>query len=103
MDWGLSYAFGKSSNPESDRVTFSNVLVARQNREPDFDLAPAPPAYALFNIGYQKKFQLAKNQFNVGLQVNNILNTEYREYMNRFRYFTADMGRNILLKLNYQF
>ncbi|WP_233553714.1 TonB-dependent receptor [Algoriphagus lacus] len=103
MDWGVSYAFGKSSNPESDRITFSNVLVAQQKREPDFDLAPAPPAYALFNIGYQKKFQLAKNQFNVGFQINNIFNTEYREYMNRFRYFTADMGRNILLKLNYQF
>jgi iron complex outermembrane recepter protein len=103
MDWGVSYAFGKKSNPESDRITLSNMLVAEQTREPDFDLAPAPPAYALFNIGYQKKIQLAKNQFNVGLQVNNIFNTEYREYMNRFRYFTADMGRNILLKLNYQF
>ncbi len=103
MDWGFSYAFGKSSNPESDRITVSNVLVARQNREPDFDLAPAPPSYALFNLGYQKKIQLSENQFNIGLQVNNLFNTEYKEYMNRFRYFTADMGRNILLKLNYQF
>ncbi|WP_254423411.1 TonB-dependent receptor [Algoriphagus sp. A40] len=103
MDWGISYAFGKSSNPESDKITLANVLVARQNREPDYDLAPAPPSYALFNLGYQKKLQLAKNQFNIGLQVNNVFNTEYKEYMNRFRYFTADMGRNILLKLNYQF
>jgi iron complex outermembrane receptor protein len=103
MDWGVSYAFGKKSNPDTDRFTLSNVLVARQNREPDFDLAPAPPAYALVNLGYQKKFQLAKNQLNVGLQVNNLFNTEFKEYMNRFRFFTADMGRNILLKLNYNF
>lgn len=103
MDWGISYAFGKKANPESDRITLSNVLVAQQKREPDFDLAPAPPSYALFNIGYQKKFQFAENQFNIGLQINNLFNTEYKEYMNRFRYFTADMGRNILLKLNYQF
>jgi iron complex outermembrane receptor protein len=103
MDWGFSYALGKKGKLESDRITLSNLLVAKQTREPDFDLAPAPPAYALFNIGYQKKLQVAKNQFNIGLQVNNIFNTEYREYMNRFRYFTADMGRNILLKLNYQF
>lgn len=103
MDWGVSYAFGKDSNPNSDRITIGNVLVSQQKREPDFDLAPAPPGYALFNLGYQKKLQLTENQLNIGVQVNNVLNTEYKEYMNRFRYFTADMGRNILLKLNYQF
>jgi iron complex outermembrane receptor protein len=103
MDWGVSYSLGKKGNLDSDKITISNVLVARQKREPDFDLAPAPPGYALLNIGYLKKIQLAKNQFNIGLQVNNLFNTEYKEYMNRFRYFTADMGRNILLKLNYQF
>jgi len=103
MDWGFSYAFGKKSNLNSDRITLSNMLVAQQTREPDFDLAPAPPGYALFNLGYQKKIQLAKNQLNIGLQINNLFNTEYKEYMNRFRYFTADMGRNILVKLNYQF
>jgi iron complex outermembrane receptor protein len=103
MDWGISYAFGKKSNANTDQITIGNVLVARQKREPDFDLAPAPPAYALFNLGYQKKIQLIENQFNIGIQVNNVFNTEYKEYMNRFRFFTADMGRNILLKLNYQF
>ena len=99
MDWGLAYSFGKEAN----RITMSNLLVARQSREPVFDLAPAPPDYALINLGYSKKIKIADNQFNVGLQINNLFNTEYREYMNRFRYFTADMGRNILLKLNYQF
>jgi iron complex outermembrane receptor protein len=57
----------------------------------------------LVNLGFSKKVKIATNQFIVGLQVNNLLNTEYKEYMNRFRYFTADMGRNILLKINYQF
>ncbi len=99
MDWGLAYSFGK----ETHRVTLSNVLVARQSREPEFDLAPAPPAYALFNLGYNLKVKIAENQLNVGIQANNLFNTEYKEYMNRFRYFSADMGRNILLKLNYQF
>jgi iron complex outermembrane receptor protein len=103
MDWGLSYSLGKKDTPESDKITLSNLLVARQDREPDFDLAPAPPGYALVNLGYQKKIQLSDNQLNIGVQVNNIFNTEYKEYMNRFRYYTADMGRNILLKLNYHF
>jgi iron complex outermembrane recepter protein len=103
MDWGISYSIGKNGQEKSDQITLSNQLVARQFREPEFDLAPAPAGYALINFSYQKKINVADNQLNIGVQVNNILNTEYKEYMNRFRYFTADMGRNIMLKLNYQF
>lgn len=103
MDWGFSYALGRESNPNSDRITVGNLVVARQKREPDFDLAAAPPAYTLFNFGYQKKIQVSKNQLNIGFQINNLFNTEYKEYMNRFRYFSADMGRNFLIKLNYKF
>jgi iron complex outermembrane recepter protein len=102
MDWGLSYQFGSLSNSKTNKVTLSNMLVAKQKREPDFDLAPAPNGYALFNISYQKQFELGKNKLNLGLQVQNLLNTSYKEYMNRFRYFTDDMGRNFLIKLNYQ-
>lgn len=101
MDWGLGYEFGKNDYP--NKITISNVLVARQNREPDFDLAPAPPAYALFNLGYQRQFPLGENKLNLGMQIQNLLNTSFKEYMNRFRYFTDDMGRNIQLKINYQF
>lgn len=102
MDWGLSYSFGKNKRPNS--LTFSNLLVARQSREPIFDLAPAPPAYALFNASYFRKVSIKDQQnLTIGLQVSNLFNTEYKEYMNRFRYFTADMGRNIQLKINYKF
>ena len=103
MDWGLSYSFGAKENIQSNRFTISNLLVSRQTREPDFDLAPAPAGYALLNVGYAKKIQLAKNELSLSVQVSNLLNTEFKEYMNRFRYFTADMGRNFQLKFNYQF
>jgi iron complex outermembrane receptor protein len=101
MDWGLGYEFGKKNQP--NKLTISNMLVARQNREPNFDLAPAPPAYALLNLGYQRQFPFGKNKLNLGIQVQNLLNTSYKEYMNRFRYFTDDIGRNIQFKINYQF
>lgn len=103
MDWGLSYSFGTKTTKDSNRLTLSNLLVSRQRREPEFDLAPAPAGYALLNVGYVKKINLAKNELSLSVQVNNLLNTEFKEYMNRFRYFTADMGRNFQLKLNYEF
>ncbi len=101
MDWGFSYSFGE--NNQNNKITVSNQLVAKQKREPDFDLAPAPSAYALFALGYMKKVTFGQNNLNAGLQVNNIFNTSYKEYMNRFRYFTDDIGRNIQLKINYLF
>lgn len=101
MDWGLAYRL--NGDGKTHKLTLSNLLVARQQREPDFDLAPVPPGYALFNFAYLQQLQLGENKLNLGLQVQNIFNTSYKEYMNRFRYFTDDIGRNILLKINYQF
>lgn len=101
MDWGLSYQLDRGS--KTHHFNLSNMLVARQKREPVFDLAPAPPGYALFNVGYRYELPFQGNRLNLGLQVQNIFNTEFKEYMNRFRYFTADMGRNLLIKINYQF
>jgi iron complex outermembrane receptor protein len=103
LDWGVSYDFAKGTDSRTNKLTLSNVLVAKQNREPDFDIAPAPPAYALFNISYNKQLAVGNDKLNLGFQVQNLLNTNYKDYMNRFRYFTYDMGRNILLKINYQF
>lgn len=101
MDWGIAFEFGKKQ--QTNKLTLSNMLVARQNREPDFDLAPAPPGYALINLGYQRQFLIGNDKLNLGIQIQNLLNSSYKEYMNRFRYFTDDIGRNILLKINYQF
>lgn len=101
MDWGLAYKIGEEG--KSHKFTLSNMLVAKQTRVPDFDLAPAPPAYALFNFSYLKAMPVGENKLNLGLQVQNLLNTNYKEYMNRFRYFTDDIGRNITIKINYQF
>jgi iron complex outermembrane receptor protein len=103
MDWGIAYNFGKNANSQTNKLTLSNILVAKQRREPDFDIAAAPPAYALFNLAYQRGIDLKGNKLNLGLQVHNLFNTSYKEYMNRFRYFTDDIGQNFLLKINYQF
>ncbi|MEB2780533.1 TonB-dependent receptor [Algoriphagus sp. C2-6-M1] len=103
MDWGVSYDFAKSTDSRTNKLTLSNVLVAKQNREPDFDIAPPPSAYALFNISYNKQLSIGEDKLNLGLQVQNLFNTSYKDYMNRFRYFTYDMGRNVLLKINYEF
>ena len=64
-----------------------------------FDFAPAPKGYLLANL--QSGFDLkVKNQLiHFIFSADNILNTAYRNYMNRFRYYTDEMGRNFSVRI----
>lgn len=103
LETGLSYQFLTGVSKNESKISFSNMAVAKQTREPDFDLAPAPPAYMLWNLGAQTSFKMGKDKLNVGLQVTNLFNEAYKDYMNRFRYFSHELGRNVMVKLNYEF
>ena len=93
--------------------------VLRQNEFPDFnfetfiptlnetilvDISTPPPAYHLLHFKSDVIFNISeKTKLNVSLSINNLLNTTYRDYLNRFRFFADDLGRNFMLqlKLNY--
>lgn len=68
--------------------------------EKTVDLSTPPPAYTLWNL--QTGINLRKN-FCAGLSVQNILNSSYREYLNRLRYFADEAGRNLILTFKYNF
>ncbi|MEA5403988.1 TonB-dependent receptor [Arcicella sp. DC2W] len=81
-------------------ISISNSLVAKQNRvEANSDFLAPPPAYSL----WKADAGISIKKVNVGLSVSNAFNVAYREYLNRFRYFTDDLGRNISLRLKYSF
>lgn len=93
--------------------------VLEQNEFPDFnfdvenelngemttiDISSPPPSYHLLHFYSEATFPLRKKtRLNIGLGVNNLLDTSYRNYLNRMRYFANDLGRNITLqvKINY--
>ncbi|MFD2201110.1 TonB-dependent receptor [Shivajiella indica] len=103
MENGLSFQLKKERGKFNSKIFLSNLTVAQQTREPDFDFAPAPPSYSIWNLGIQSSIKTKGNTLNIGLQVQNLFDTEYKDYMNRFRYFTHEIGRNVFLKLNYEF
>jgi iron complex outermembrane recepter protein len=103
VETGLSYQFLSGISENKSKISLSNLAVAKQKREPDFDLAPAPPAYMLWNLGLQTGIQMGDNKLNLGLQVTNLFDAVYKDYMNRFRYFSHELGRNVMIKLNYEF
>ncbi|WP_159020178.1 TonB-dependent receptor [Algibacter sp. L3A6] len=94
-------------------------LVFKQNDYPDnnfevfiptteefvlLDISTPPPTYHLMHFESDITVKLSeKSDLNIGLNITNIFNTSYREYLNRLRYFADDLGRNFMLqlKINY--
>lgn len=94
------------------------VQASRQNRAPEviedienisseqvepFDFMAAPAGYTLLNLSLGSTIPLKKSAFTWSIEVENLLNTAYRDYMNRYRYFADDVGRNFTLRLSYSF
>lgn len=68
-----------------------------------FDYAPPPPGYATIDVRIGGALTVFATRFSVTLDVENILNTPYRDYLSRYRYFALDPGRNITLRVMFPF
>ena len=101
------------------RIALQSEYVFRQNEFPNnnfevfipetetiemVDISTPPNAYHLINFNSSIDIKVSKQSIlTLGLGVSNLLNTSYRNYLNRFRYYADDLGRNFLLnlKINY--
>jgi iron complex outermembrane receptor protein len=65
----------------------------------NFDFMAPPPGYFLWSVaaGISLKGDKTRYDFRVGSE--NLLNTSYREYTNRFRYYADDLGRNLIVSI----
>jgi len=77
-----------------------NIFENGEQVEKTLDLSTPPPAYTLWSL--QTGFQLNQH-FSAGLNVTNIFNINYKDYLNRMRYFSDEMGRNIIFNIKYNF
>lgn len=64
-----------------------------------FDFMEAPSAYGLLNASAGFSVNGSHTRYDFRLSVENVLNTSYREYTNRFRYYADDLGRNFLVSI----
>ena len=80
------------------------VFTPEQQQEVELEINTAPAAYHLLALNTKMKFSVFKNStLTTTVIAENLLNTNYRDYLNRQRFFADDLGRNITLqlKLNY--
>jgi iron complex outermembrane receptor protein len=96
----LNYQFKNYQKMSNSTLSVSCNYVARQHRAPPkLDYKEPPNAYILFEMKYSTDFQIGKQNATLILGVNNLLNTRYRDYLDRFRYYCDAPGRNFYLKL----
>ena len=100
-------------------IGIKNTTVLRQNQYPNYnfftfnpstqqevfvDISTPPPAYSLFGFSASATFNaFKKGSLKLEFNIENILDVSYREYLNRFRFYADELGRNfnIKIKINY--
>lgn len=92
---------------KKERALLANIsvpMVRMQDRvEANSDYVAPPKGYVLVNMQISYSFPWRRQTVDLSLEVNNLLNHSYRDYMNRFRYFADETGRNIGLKIKVPF
>ncbi|MHA7056825.1 TonB-dependent receptor [Aquimarina sp. M1] len=102
-------------------IKLRNTSVLEQTRFPDnnfdtdfiengveqtalVDVSTPPSGYSIFDISGAYMFDIWNpKDLTVGLSITNMLNTNYRDYLNRQRYYADNVGRNFTLNLNFKF
>ena len=103
MEHSLAYAFKGYKKMAEPYAELRSLWVARQHRfAPNLDFREPPAAYALFqlNMGFSYLVNPKWRAWNIHVTINNLLNTNYRDYLSRFRYFTDEPGVNFILRLH---
>lgn len=96
----LEYQFKNTPIIHNSYIALSVQNVFEQKNVPaNSDFVAPPAAYTLLNLQAATDWQVKKQTFIVSLSVNNLLNTAYRDYLDRFRYFADAVGTNISLRL----
>jgi len=83
-------------------VSVNNLAVLKQVRVPVkiMDYAPPPDGYILWGVATGCSVPVGKKMMDLSLTVSNLTNVAYRDYMDKFRYFIDEMGRNIILRVS---
>jgi len=100
LDFGLELKKEWNNSGLGFVFRFGPQWVSQQYRAPnDQDFADAPPGYMLWSAACALRKSKGKFRFDLSAEGQNLENIAYRDYMNRFRYFGYDLGRNFRIRL----
>ena len=101
IDINLKFKFSKIKPLKTTYFQINNQLVAKQWRTPNnVDFAPPPSAYYLLGLEVSTELKIKKQKLFLNLSATNLLNARYREYLDRFRYYSDAVGVSYNLRLS---
>jgi iron complex outermembrane receptor protein len=75
-----------------------------QDRFPvGMDFTTPPAGYALVGLHARYSLPLSKGGVDIGLRGGNLLNTTYRDYLDRFRYYADARGTDVAVWVTWRF
>ena len=99
ISFSFAYIFQQHLAPQA----IDDIENIPDNTDENFDFMEAPPAYGLFKLALGTVFPFKNQSLSLHVSIDNLLNTAYRDYMNRFRYYADAVGRNVTVRLKYSF
>ena len=73
----------------------------RQSRLDPEDFGP--PGYTLFHVGAGVGFEVGRAEIDFDVSVRNLFDTEYTNFMSRYKTYAIDPGRNVIFRLTTRF
>jgi len=95
-----AYHFKQNEFPNNN----FEVYIPQTETYQEVDISSSPNAYHLLNFNSNIDLNInQKSKLTVGFSITNLMNTSYRNYLNRLRHYADDLGRNFILnlKINY--
>ena len=101
----LTFACDKNKIWHESKFGIEMQFTARQNHiDPNEDFLPPPSDYLLTNISWKAKWKTRHhNEISWIVRAENVFNIQYRDYLNRLRYFADEIGRNVFCTLSFTF
>jgi iron complex outermembrane recepter protein len=97
---GFKYNLKSKGSILKPFVAIDGIIVARKQHVPeDADYKAPPPGYFLLQAEMGAYLKMAKQDVLITITAQNLLNSSYRDYLDRFRYFADAPGRNIILRI----
>jgi iron complex outermembrane receptor protein len=100
----ITYSLSDGTRLKNTQFTVNGKYVFRQQHlNNDQDLLATPDGYYLLGASIRTNLQVNKLEWQFSVSGENLLNSKYRDYLNRQRYFADELGWNLNARIGVKF
>lgn len=105
IETSIKYSWKNKTGNNNFVIKTGNQTVFKQSRfNEEQEFAIPPDSYSLFFAGISFRTKINEQQIlETSVRAENLFNEVYRDYLNRFRFYTDEQGRNITIRIKYNF